>query len=127
MVEERIDTLAYHLQLPSESRVHPVFHISQLKPFTPDYTHVFFELPRVRDLTVGESEPVAILERPMMKKGDVQVVQLHVQRANMPHAATTWEDYDILRQLYPTSCIWEEAPSQEGDNVMPADDASAAD
>lgn len=126
MVTERIGALAYRLQLPPDSRIHPVFHVSQLKPFTPDYTPVFSELPRVPDLAGGETEPVAILERRMMKKGDVPVVQLHVQWANMPPSATTWEDYDVLRQRYPAACIWEGAPSQEGGNVAPADAATAS-
>jgi len=34
---ERIGPTAYHLELPSGNMVHPMFHISQLKPFTPDY------------------------------------------------------------------------------------------
>lgn len=127
-MEEHIGTLAYRLQLPPDNRIHPVFHVSQLKPFTPDYTPVFSELPRVPDLVTAESEPVAILERRMMK-GNVPVIQLQVQWANMPETATTWADYDTLRLRYPTACIWDGAPSQGEDNVAPADadTTSAAD
>ncbi|XP_073354933.1 uncharacterized protein [Aegilops tauschii subsp. strangulata] len=127
MVAAWIGTLAYRLQLPADSCIHPVFHVSQLKPFTPDYTPVFSELPRVPHLVTGESEPVAILERHMMKKGDVRVIQLQIQWSNMPLAVTTWEDYDTLKEHYPTACIWDGAPSQGRDNVTTADDISAVD
>ncbi|XP_073354880.1 uncharacterized protein [Aegilops tauschii subsp. strangulata] len=122
MVAERIGTLAYRLQLPADSSIHPVFHVSQLKPYTPDYTPVFSEPPQIPDLVTGNAEPVAIVERRMMKKGDAPVIQLQVQWSNRPSTVTTWEDYDILKERYPSTCIWEGAPSQDGGNVTPADD-----
>lgn len=102
---ERVGTLAYRLHLPPDSRIHPVFHVSQLKPFTPDYTHVFSELPRIPDLTAGDLEPVAILDRRMMKKRNIPVVRLQVLWANTPPTTTTWEDYDVLCKRYPTASI----------------------
>ena len=87
---------------------------------------MFYELPRVPDLAGEQTEPVAILQWRMMKKGDAPVVQLQVQWANMPPSATTWEDYDVLRHRYPLACIWEESASQEGGNVTPADAANAS-
>lgn len=65
---QRIGKLAYKLQLPEDSLIHPVFHVSQLKPYTPDYTPVFSELPRAPDLTAASLQPITILDRRMVKK-----------------------------------------------------------
>lgn len=108
---EKVGDLAYKLDLPSDARIHPVFHVSQLKPFTPDYTPVFGELPRPPGLTTHSLSPVAILDRRMTKKGDNAIVQLLVQWSSLSPEAATWEDYDILRLHHPDAAIWEGASS----------------
>uniref|UniRef100_A0A8R7TPT6 Integrase catalytic domain-containing protein n=1 Tax=Triticum urartu TaxID=4572 RepID=A0A8R7TPT6_TRIUA len=124
-VTARIGPSAYKLDLPPDSHIHPVFHVSQLKPFTPNYTSVFSELPATTDLSAVDSQRVEIRDRRMMKKGDAPVVQIQVEWNTTP-PSTTWEDYEVLRRRYPQAVIWndsnsdEEAHSQGGENVTAA-------
>lgn len=95
-VLERIGAVAYKLQLPADSLVHPVFHVSQLKPFTPNYSPVFQDLSTVSDLTVGTPEPVEILDRRLVKKGSSAKQQILVKWSTLPLECATWEDYTVL-------------------------------
>jgi hypothetical protein len=119
-VLERVGAVAYRLQLPEEARIHPVFHVSQLKPFTPSYTPVFSELPRPPDLAALDVSPSAILQRRLVRKGNEAAPQILVKWGNLPDDAATWEDYYVLQRRFPLAPIWEEAVAQEGANVTPS-------
>ena len=64
-IVDGISPVAYRLDLPEEfSRVHNVFHISMLRKFIPDSSHVL-ETPEIelRDDLSCEEQPVQILGR----------------------------------------------------------------
>jgi hypothetical protein len=70
---ERIGKVAYKLQLPPGSMVHPVFHVSQIKEHRPDYTPVFTKLPKLPALDLKDTVPERVLDRRMVKKGNAAI------------------------------------------------------
>jgi hypothetical protein len=116
-VLEKIGKVAYKLKLPEGSLIHPVFHISQLKAFTPAYTPVFSELPMVSDITASTTEPEAILGRRLVKKGNHAIPQIKVKWSNLPETAATWEDYNVLKHRFPSSLLWGQAETRDGGDV----------
>lgn len=62
-VIKRVGQAAYKLELPTESLIHPTFHVSQLKSFVPDHTPMFTELPKQLQMDVTDVAPEAILQQ----------------------------------------------------------------
>jgi hypothetical protein len=98
---EKIGTMAYRLELPSDSSIHPVFHVSQLKQYHPNYTLVFSTLPMLTDIQAAAAQPDKIIDRRLVKKGNNAVTQLLVSWTGLPSTSTTWEDYNILKTRFP--------------------------
>jgi hypothetical protein len=86
---EMIGEAAYRLELPSTAQVHPVFHVSQLKKYTPDHTPVFAELPSVPQLDLAEFEPERVLDHRLTKKGNAIVAQVLIKWSSFPDAFAT--------------------------------------
>jgi hypothetical protein len=78
-VLERIGAVAYKLQLPTSAQVHPVFHVSQLKPFTANYSPVYSELPPAPDLAASATWPKEILDRHLVRVGHVAPIQVLIK------------------------------------------------
>lgn len=93
-VLERIGEVAYRLDLPTNSRVHPVLHVSQLKQ------HVAKDCPVSEDLTsvctdpASAVQPEQVLDRRMIQRGGNTIKQVLIKWEALPLTMATWEDDD---------------------------------
>uniref|UniRef100_A0A0A8ZMG0 Uncharacterized protein n=1 Tax=Arundo donax TaxID=35708 RepID=A0A0A8ZMG0_ARUDO len=122
---ERLGKAAYKLELPPHALIHPVFHVSQLKPSVPDYTPVYAEIPVLPNVEAADIQPEAILDRRLVKKGDSAVTQVLIQWTGLPAAMATWEDYYALKTRFPSAPVWGPAGSRGGGIVMTGDTDAA--
>ena len=63
-IVERIGEVAYRFEFPSDlDRIHDVFHVSMLRKYIPDPSHVLIEQPvEIQENLTYEEEPVQILD-----------------------------------------------------------------
>jgi transposase InsO family protein len=113
-VIQRIGQVAYKLQLPPTSAIHPVFHVSQLKLAIGPGHPVSSELP---DSTSSSQYPVKILQRRRKRHNAQLIDQILVQWSSWPKHLTTWEDEITLKATFPRAPAWGQAGSQGGRNV----------
>ncbi|XP_068645200.1 uncharacterized protein [Aristolochia californica] len=86
-----------YLQLPLDSQLHNVFHVSLLKPFKGPTPPPPRFLPQVREGIVILSPTTALQARQRHNKWEVLI-----QWADTDSAAGTREDMETFRQGYPT-------------------------
>ncbi|XP_042448934.1 uncharacterized protein LOC122033838 [Zingiber officinale] len=103
---ERIGAVAYRLALPpSLAGVHDVFHVSMLRRYVPDPTHVLADIPvPVQPDISYEEVPVRILDRkellgPKLRNKTIRLVKVGWQHHSDEEA--TWELEDTIRARYP--------------------------
>lgn len=100
-VIQKIGRVAYKLQLPPEAKVHPVFHVSQLKKKVGQKDITSPSLPPVGLEGQFLVEPVAILDRRMIKRGNVAVVQVLIQWSSSMPTDATWEEWSDIARRFP--------------------------
>ncbi|XP_041001659.1 uncharacterized protein LOC121247362 [Juglans microcarpa x Juglans regia] len=100
---DRIGLVAYRVALPPTlSRVHNVFHVSMLRKYIPDATHIinYKPLQLQENLTYTE-EPVQIIERTKQVLRNQTIPLVKVVWNNHAINEASWELEDEMRVKYP--------------------------
>ncbi|XP_019228487.1 PREDICTED: uncharacterized protein LOC109209634, partial [Nicotiana attenuata] len=102
-VLRRVGEVAYELALPpSLAGVHPVFHVSMLRKYHADLSHVLDFSTIQLDESLGyEEEPVAIIDRQDRQLRSKKISAVRVQWRGQPVEEATWESEEDMRSRYP--------------------------
>lgn len=83
--------VSYRLQLPPTARIHPTFHVSQLKKHVGSAISSLV-LPPVGSNDAILKEPIKVLERHMVKKRNQAATKVLIEWANTFSKDATWEN-----------------------------------
>ena len=97
-IEDKIGAVAYKLALLIGSHIHPIFHVSQLKRKLGTSNIPSTQLPIYG--TSPALEPIAVLDRRMVQRGNKPATQVLVQWTNSFPEDSTWEFLFDLQQRY---------------------------
>ncbi len=97
----KVGQVAYKLKLPDGALIHPVFHVSLLKPCNSNPVNVSPLLPVTGVEGQLLAEPERALNRRMSKRGNQAVTEVLVKWTNLPEDSATWEDYWSLKRQFP--------------------------
>ncbi|XP_061357783.1 uncharacterized protein LOC133302076 [Gastrolobium bilobum] len=91
-VLERIEKVAYRLKLPEGSRVHPIFHVSLLRPFH-HKIHLVTADPRS---TPPMHVPATVVAQRVIWRQGREIPQVLIQWQGLPSKESTWEDEKLV-------------------------------
>ncbi|KAF5443243.1 hypothetical protein F2P56_035816, partial [Juglans regia] len=97
----RIGKVAYKLDLPTASRIHPVFHVSCLKRKLGNQIQPLPTLPPVNTDGEIQPEPAGILDRRLKRLGDRAITEVLIQWVGASSENNSWESLAKMRDLYP--------------------------
>ncbi|WCJ33627.1 Transposon Tf2-6 polyprotein [Euphorbia peplus] len=110
-ITAKIGPVAYRLQLPDSSKIHPVFHVSLLKRAVVTQP-VEASLPRDFALDVSDHYiPAAILDCRTHEGSNLQWLILWQGK---PVEDATWEDALSIKSQFPTLCLEDKTISDGG-------------
>ena len=102
-IVERIREVAYRLEFPPDlDRIHDVFHVSMLRRYIPDPSHVLIEQPvEIQENFTYEEEPEQILDRreQVLRNKTIPLVKV-LWRSHIVEEAT-WEHEEQMKRHYP--------------------------
>jgi len=116
----RVGIAAYKLDLPMDSKIHNVFHVSQLKTFVHDHSPVYSDNSKLVDLSSVSTVPEAILDHCLVKKGSEAIPQVLIKWSKFTTAAAPWEDLYVVKARFPEAAAWGQVSTGGGEPVTTA-------
>ncbi|KAF5801058.1 putative chromatin remodeling & transcriptional activation CHROMO-DOMAIN family [Helianthus annuus] len=118
-VLEKVGQVAYKLNLPSESKIHNVFHVSMLRKCIGTPNQQVTPLHLVDSSTTLILEPFAVLDQRTLFRGSTPIPQYLIQWSGLPATDATWEDKTSLQKSFPNFHLEDKVFLNEGGNVVP--------
>lgn len=101
-IQARIGKVAYRLKLPTSAKIHPVFHVSLLKPKLGTHDVPSSDFPTLPTGSDFQWIPEAILDRGLFKQHNAPVVKWLIKWMGLPEADATWEPATDILARYPS-------------------------
>ena len=99
-VLSEIGKVAYRLRRPDQSLIHPVFHVSLLKCNLSKHVVPITQLLITDGAGRMRVEPIAVMDRRMVKRKNVVVVQWLVQLWNLSPEEAIGEDAEYIETIF---------------------------
>ena len=100
---DKVGILAYRLALPRAlSGIHNVFHVSMLRKYVSDPTHVLdYEPLKLRDNLTYEESPIRIVDREGKQLRNKRILLVQILWKNHAIEEATWEHGEEILAKYP--------------------------
>lgn len=114
---QRIGEVAYKLQLPESARIHPVFHVSQLKKAIGERQASPSLPPQITEDLELEVEPESLLGVRSQDTAGGQRVETLIKWKGLPDFEATWEEFTTIQQVFPHFHLEDKVALWERGNV----------
>jgi hypothetical protein len=99
IVPKHVGQVAYHLALPSQSKLHLIFHVSCLKKVIRTWCQIQTNLPELAEEGSIWLQPEAILDQRERHLRQRTIKEVLAQWKDMNPTNATWEPTTILQQF----------------------------
>ncbi|KAH7427867.1 hypothetical protein KP509_10G064400 [Ceratopteris richardii] len=100
-VIKKISDVAYKLQLPENCKVHPVFHVSKLRPYISRDENCVDGLVALENRASQPDVPFQVLAKRERKLRNRSIPEYLVAWTSRPLTEATWESEALIRKHFP--------------------------